>query len=168
MLQGLFILADRTGIEPVSHGLTVRPHTVMRFGQIILYGGPKENRTPHRVLARHSRPLGTCRPIILPAYRIQGHHIVVSVYNSTPIPKGISIYTLVPTGGNDPPSLGYQPSALPLSYAGNVWRSQRVTIPLLMRDRHLCVHEHLETKIYHSSTHFNRFLAYQSYATKMC
>ena len=113
MLQGLFILADRTGIEPVSHGLTVRPHTVVRFGQIILYGGPKENRTPHRVLARHSRPLGTCRPIILPAYRIQGHHIVVSVYNSTPIPKGISIYTLVGVVGIDPTSVPYQDTANP-------------------------------------------------------
>lgn len=26
-------LADRSGIEPDSHGLTVRPHTVVRFGQ---------------------------------------------------------------------------------------------------------------------------------------
>jgi hypothetical protein len=26
-------LADRFGIEPNSHGLTVRPHTDVRFGQ---------------------------------------------------------------------------------------------------------------------------------------
>jgi hypothetical protein len=25
------------------------------------------------------------------------------------------------------------------------WRSQGVTIPFLMRDRHVCVHEHFET-----------------------
>ena len=27
------------------------------------------------------------------------------------------------------------------------WRSQGVTIPFFMRDRHACVHEHFETKI---------------------
>jgi hypothetical protein len=26
-------MADRVGIEPTSHGLTVRPHTDVRFGQ---------------------------------------------------------------------------------------------------------------------------------------
>lgn len=93
-------------------------------------------------------------PQIRPAYRIQGHHIVVPVLYFNAHPEGYEyLYTLVPTGGNDPPSFGYQPNALPLSYAGIVWRSQRVTIPLLMRDRHLCVHEHLETKIYHISAH---------------
>ena len=29
-------------------------------------------------------------------------------------------FSMVPTTGNDPVSLGYQPSALPLSYAGIV------------------------------------------------
>jgi hypothetical protein len=28
------------------------------------------------------------------------------------------------------------------------WRSQGVTIPFFMRDRHVCVHEHFKTKYY--------------------
>jgi len=28
-----------------------------------------------------------------------------------------------------------------------IWRSQGVTIPFFMRDRHTCVHEHFETRI---------------------
>ena len=31
-------------------------------------------------------------------------------------------------------------------YCQYVWRSQGVTIPFFMRDRHACVHEHFETK----------------------
>ena len=29
-----------------------------------------------------------------------------------------------------------------------IWRSQGVTIPFFMRDRHMCVHEHFETNWY--------------------
>ena len=39
----------------------------------------------------------------------------------------------------------YQDAALPLSYLGEIWRFQGVTIPFFMRDRHMCVHEHFET-----------------------
>ena len=35
---------------------------------------------------------------------------------------------------------------LPLHHAQKLWRSQGVTIPFFMRDRHTCVHEHFETK----------------------
>ena len=31
-------MADRSGIEPDSHGLTVRPHTFVRFGQYLVAG----------------------------------------------------------------------------------------------------------------------------------
>ena len=33
-----------------------------------------------------------------------------------------------------------------LCYSGIFWRSQGVTIPFFMRDRHACVHEHFETR----------------------
>ena len=35
---GLGFLAGRAGIEPASHGLTVRPHTIVRFGHLQLCG----------------------------------------------------------------------------------------------------------------------------------
>ena len=43
-------IAGRTGIEPVSHGLTVRPHTNVRFGQqyvLLKLGAPSRIRTDH-------------------------------------------------------------------------------------------------------------------------
>ena len=39
-------LADRSGIEPDSHGLTVRPHTVVRFGQYMVPSERFELPTP--------------------------------------------------------------------------------------------------------------------------
>ena len=42
------------------------------------------------------------------------------------------------------------------NHSGNspIWRSQGVTIPLLRRDKPVCVHEHLETKILCTATFF--------------
>jgi hypothetical protein len=48
--------------------------------------------------------------------------------------------------------------------AAKTWRSQGVTIPFFMRDRHTCVHEHFKTKNYietHSAPLTTLFLSIQ-------
>ena len=90
-----------------------------------------------------------------------------------------SILKLAPQGGIEPPtgwltvSCNYRcatveyilkvpilnPSSL--TTVGHIlichllWRSQGVTIPFFMRDRHTCVHEHFETRIYRNTLLIN-------------
>ena len=59
-------LADRSGIEPDSHGLTVRPHTFVRFGQNMVGddGNAPRGNFRSQQCRRFYRPLTGASPII--------------------------------------------------------------------------------------------------------
>ena len=67
------------------------------------------------------------------------------------VARGIFHYT---TAVNLAEELGIEPriaesksAVIPFNYSSTTWRLQGVTIPFLMRDRHVCVHEHFEAII---------------------